>query len=797
MVRALICSLSTRAACTTAVGQAQIVGHGYCKSVANEDSRSGRSAAWGVAAGVFCTGAIATWQEASTPKSSFPDLPTYLFAVAAIAALYMCFATVWGWRPAGRPTARDSRGAAELAPTGRADGISLAESADLTLPAPAGEPVAGGLPGIWNLPIRNPGFTGRDGLLAGLRENLQNDSVTVVRALYGMGGVGKTQMAIEYAYRFSGDYNLAWWVDSQHVEIIGDQLANLAVELRVAESSDDTVTAFRALSRALRERDKWLLIFDNAENAQDLQRWLPSGRGHVVITSRTPEWHEIANSIEITTFRREESAQLLRSRVRHLAQSEAEQVAKALGDLPLAIVQAASLLADTGASVVDYLALLGANAGGVLAEARPVSYPYSLAAAVRISVARLRRQERRSARLLQLCSLLAPEPVPLSFFGPVTARWQRHRSVRSIVRFGLGRADDRGIQVHRLTQAIVRDQLSAAEVRKLRARAQAMLVAADPGDPDDSATWASWARLLPHTLALDPASSTNRELRILACRAGWYLCARGDMETAAPMLENLYQQWCEFLGRDNEHTLWAAHSLSWAWRSLGRHLEALRLDEESLEHGRNSRGEGHPHTLATASNLASDLRALGEFEMARRMDEDTLKIRRKVLGDEHRHTLRSANNLAGDLRKLGRFEEARHLDEDVFARFQKVLGENHPHTLVSANNLAEDLRALGHIDAARTLDESTLVRRQRVLGDNHPDTLRSAANLAADLQALGITDAARRLAEDTLIRRRAILGESNADIQALAQWLASNASATDERTGDGEDSKPGRPVDAS
>ena len=160
---------------------------------------------------------------------------------------------------------------------------------------------------MWNLPARNPGFTGRDGLLVALRQALVSGERAAVQAVQGMSGVGKTQLAAEYAYRFAGAYDLAWWIDSEQLALIGDQFAALGRQLRCVEPGDDIEAVRSAVLGELRERGQWLLVFDNAQDPADITVWLPGGGGHVLITSRERRWAEIAVPIEVDVLARPES----------------------------------------------------------------------------------------------------------------------------------------------------------------------------------------------------------------------------------------------------------------------------------------------------------------------------------------------------------------------------------------------------------------------------------------------------------------------------------------------------------
>jgi TIR domain/NB-ARC domain len=247
-------------------------------------------------------------------------------------------------------------------------------------PGGAGPRLPGTVPRIWSIPARNPGFTGRDALLVVVRERLLAGDAAVVQALHGMGGVGKTQLAAEYAHRFAGTYDLAWWVNAGQGGLIGDEFAALGLALECIEAGAAVEAVHAAVLAELRQRGRWLLVFDNAETPADVTPWLPGGGGHVLITSRERGWAEVAAPVEVDVLARAESVALLQARVTGLEAADADQLAAELGDLPLAIAQAAGFTAETGMGAREYLGLLRTRAGQLLAQGVPGSYPRSLAA---------------------------------------------------------------------------------------------------------------------------------------------------------------------------------------------------------------------------------------------------------------------------------------------------------------------------------------------------------------------------------------------------------------------------------
>jgi tetratricopeptide (TPR) repeat protein len=622
----------------------------------------------------------------------------------------------------------------------------------ISLPVGAGPPDE---PGIarrraWgNVPARNPGFTGRQKLLAAVRKRLLAGDRAVVQALHGMGGVGKTQLAIEYAHRFADEYDLVWWVAAEQPGLIEEQFAALAQELDCVRSGTGMDAARRAVLAELHVRDRWLLVFDNAEDPEALPGWLPGGHGHVLITSRAHRWAEVAVPMEVDVLTRRESVTILRDRVRGLSGDDAGRMAQALGDLPLALAQAAGYMADTGTPAGEYRELLATRAAQILDQGKSCSYPRSLTAVTQLAFDRLRADDPAAADLVAVCAFLAPEAIPADWFpcaaaelpsplgeraaDPVAWRQVLARAGRS----ALARVEQNGLQMHRLTQAILRSHIPPGLAADMRARAGAVLAANHPGHPDKPGSWPGWACLLPHLSAVDPAVTGNESLRRLAYHTAWYLIRRGDARHGGDLASGLYQRWRDLLGPDDPDTLSAANALGNALQVMGRYREAKEIHEDALARKRRLLGNDDRRTIASAGNLANVLHHLGDHQAAKELNEEILARCRRVLDEDDSYALDCAGNLATDLRELGDVRAARELDEDTLARSRRVLGEDHPATLESADSLATDLRELGDVRAARELDEDTLARRRRVLGEDHPDTLASAGKLAIDLAALG------------------------------------------------------------
>ncbi|MBL7497775.1 tetratricopeptide repeat protein, partial [Frankia sp. CNm7] len=613
--------------------------------------------------------------------------------------------------------------------------------------AVAASPVAavfpGRLPPVSNVPPRNLLFTGRDSLLDGLRGQLTAGSGRVaIAALQGAGGVGKSQLGLEFAWRYAADYQLIWWVDAETPVTLTAGLAALASALGVA--TGDTPERAGAALVELGRRDDWLLIYDNIPDPATLHRMLPPPGGRLLVTSRDPAVRRVGvDLVEVGEFARAESVALLRRHVPSLPDTEADQIAEAVGDLPLAVDQAGAFL-QTGISPADYLDLLAAQPQLLLAE-QTLHHP-GLAATVTTARTQLGTDQPAAAELLDQLAFLAPEPIPLTptpaAATPTPAGrfaagdpYTLARTLEAISRLALARHTGTTLQVHRLVAALLRARLTDDQQRTALAGALDLLATATPGDTDDPAAWPAYAALTPHVtttahhLASQPGLPEPAGFRRLLERTCWYLYRAGQYHTARTLAATTRTRWAATLGDDHPHSQSITTTLAATLAALGDHQAARTLTEDTLARRRRLLGDDHHDTLASAGNLALRLAALGDHQAARTLAEDTLTSYRRVLGDDHPDTLASANSLANRLADLGDLPAARTLDEDTLARRRRVLGDDHPDTLGSASNLALRLANLGDHQAARTLAEDTLARRRRVLGDDHPDTLGSASNL--------------------------------------------------------------------
>ncbi|WP_226967155.1 FxSxx-COOH system tetratricopeptide repeat protein [Streptomyces phaeolivaceus] len=683
-------------------------------------------------------------------------------------------------------------------------------------------------------PQRNAIFTGRPALMERLRDGLLGGTTAVLpQALHGLGGVGKTQLALEYAYRFESDYDLVWWINAAEPTQILQQVSLLAGYLGVPLDDGGLTAAVRnevwdKLRRGI-PHARWLIVFDNAEKPADLEGLVPVGGPgrHILITSRNPAWTERAARIEVDLFTREESVALLRRYNPGLEPVEAARVAEELGDFPLAVSLAAASLQESAMPVDTYVEMLRTKMTDILGSQSAPDYPTS--AAVSWSLDRLKTRTPAAAALLELCAFFGPDPIPRDLFSsrPALELLEGHdpslsdpllmgRLYGQTVRSGLAQADQRTdtLMMHRLIQHVFRDQLSTEQQVTMRERARSALGQANPKAPDESDNWQRYAALLRHLWPTEADESDNLEVRQWICDTVRYLWRSGDADTANRTAERVLDSWLprfgeddalvlrlrtelgnalrdqgrlpeaydvtrdvyerasRILGEDHPYTLGAAMSLGSDLRSVGRYADAMERDRETLRGTRRVFGDSHPRTLSAANNLAVSEFLSGNRQAARDTDRELLKLRREISGPDHRSTLNTATNYARDLRAAGAFREALKLIEDTLKRSRRVLGPDHLITFRASLGAAVLHRRLGDYETAYTLTSDTLEQAKKQLGPDHPDTLAVATNLGADLYDRGDAVQGRRLVTETLGRYERRFGPDHVFTLACATNLA-------------------------
>jgi hypothetical protein len=680
-----------------------------------------------------------------------------------------------------------------------------------------------------NVPLRNTTFVGRQTLLRTVEEQLaaQDTAAVLPHALHGLGGVGKSQLVLEYIYTHQYDYRVICWIPAERESLVLAALATLAAQLGVAPTDQDPAgvpaagTAVPAALEALRTGvpyDNWLLVFDNAEDVEMVRGYFPANApGKIIVTSRNRGWERVATSLPVNVFEREESIELLQKRAADLPREDADRLAEALGDLPLAVEQAGAWLGVTGMEVDEYLELLARRSPEILEIEQSPDYPVSVAAAWDISLERIRQNNPGARQLLDICASMAPEPIPRSILRSsrgvnITPQIdpmlrepiKLNRAIRDLSQFSLIKVDPRAgtLQMHRLLQTVLLAKLSEEERERMRDAAHQLLSAANRGPYGSSLEWRDYQALLPHVLASQTVTSTDPYVRDLVYDTMWFLYYWGDYEGAAAFGRQAWSAWLAASGEEDIYVIRMSKGFAFLLRRTGQIAESIPLTEKALEVSRRVQvepeelidslcdmsdarryqgrfqeardlgreatelarslfGPDDPATLRGAHSWGVDLRLCGQFKEALTLDQETARQRDALFGDASFFTLNTLHCVGIDTREAGRYPEAREFQEDVYRRALAALGDKNPLTLRIARDLGVCRRRDGNLAEGAKLAEDTLRNFGTRYGDEHLDSLTTATNVSVDRRLAGDLEGSHRLAGTTAARLERRLGANH------------------------------------
>lgn len=610
-----------------------------------------------------------------------------------------------------------------------------------------------------DIPLRNAHFVGRESLLLSLQWSLRTRAKVAVlsQATCRYGGVGTTELAAEYAYRFAGRYDLVWWIRAEQQSMVLRSLADLGRRLGTPVTQDLTRTSTAVLDALNTGALRWLLVYDHAGEPDELVHLIPSTGGHVILTSRNQEWAGVWDVVEVDVFERPESIALIRRRAAGIPYAEADRLADRLGDLPLAVDQAASWHAATGMPTDAYLERLDQGRHDP-AAGEPADCPAAVAATVDVAFRELLRSSPAAAQLLGMLAVLGPERISTDLLrrghdsgipgplGPVLGDPPAlHRALDALDRFGLSRSDGRGgVQVPRLFQSAVRVALGAA-TRRSRAAAHRLLGAANAGLRHGDAPGPLHAEINEHVVPAGLIAADGRADRRAVLDQIRYLWAIGDHEGSRRLGDAAVNTWRDRtdqpdLGPDGESTLLASRHLAVALLSLGMEDRAGTLAEDVLERIRASPvlGPDHQHAFSAADVVVHCHRVAGRYDRAHELDLDLAGRCRRIVGDGDAEWLRRLASLARDRRLLGGFQGAYVLDAKVVDSLAATVADRHPDLLAARSDLASDLHGLGRYAESLALQEQVLEAYRRILPDpQHPRILLATHALAIALRRAG------------------------------------------------------------
>ncbi|GAA0556443.1 hypothetical protein GCM10010172_44220 [Paractinoplanes ferrugineus] len=452
------------------------------------------------------------------------------------------------------------------------------------------------LPASWRIYlVRNPRFIGRAALMEQIRDWFQNAGAGGGRmALVGLPGIGKTQIALEYAYRFGAAYETVWWINAAQPDRVRMALVDLARTLEIPGDDEELVAgALEALRRGDRV-GRWLIVLDNADSPRELHDLLPFGSGHVLITSRNPQWNDIASVVDVDVFDRVDSVELLGRRTAGVSLERADELAATLGDLPLALEQARTWLFETAMVVDEYLRLLSENTARLMDEGAPVDHQVTLFSTVRLAHQALLLHDPAAAVVLELCAELAPEPIPIrlilgqvltDILASIDPRMHDpllQRTLYSqIARHSLARIDSENsaLVLHRLTQDIIHSSMDPEQRRERQDQAQAILAAAERGHPEAADNWPTFEALLPHLRPPGSLRSAIPAVRKLVLDTVTYLNCSGQHLAAGDLAQEALREWLSRSSAQDPTTEHLYREYRRAQRAQGRDDDATSFEQ--------------------------------------------------------------------------------------------------------------------------------------------------------------------------------------------------------------------------
>jgi tetratricopeptide (TPR) repeat protein len=617
---------------------------------------------------------------------------------------------------------------------------------------------------------QNPYFTGREDLLRTLHQHLSaGKQVALTQAISGLGGIGKTQAALEYAYRYQRSYHDILWVLADSLETLMTSYAQLATLLQLPEQTDqDQNKIIKAVKRWLHEHRGWLLILDNVEDLSLVSQFVPVNRqGAVLLTTRRQVAEPVAQTIELEILPEKEGATFLLKRAKLLAlhnslddasdadRATAQAIVRVLDGLPLALDQAGAYILETGCDLNDYLDLFQQRQADLLKRRGSVSMDHPVPVTTTFSLAfeKIERDNLTAAELLRLCAFLAPDAIPeemimkgKAHLGPIlqplaSDPFILNEAIKALRTLSLIRRNSRRktFSIHRLVQAVLQQEMGRETYQQWAMKTVQVCAAVFP-DPDVS-IWNQCERYLSHALVCATLIQQQRmvlsEAPLLLNRAGAYFYQRA------------------------QHS--EAESLA---------LQALAIQEQLL-------GLKHPDIAASLNNLGWLYHAMGKYDQVEDLFRRALKLREQCLGPEHSDTVHSLNNLAWLYHTQGRYDEEEPLVHRVLLLRERYMGPDHIMTAGAMYGVARFYGYQGRYEEAEPLLRRVLEIREQQLGLEHLETLICLYNLAW-LNSYGYPYSptqekyveAEQLIQRVLIMREQHLGPAHPDIAQALNLLA-------------------------
>jgi tetratricopeptide (TPR) repeat protein len=612
------------------------------------------------------------------------------------------------------------------------------------------------------------GFMGRDDLLRDLHQAFTSDTRHGALAIQGLSGIGKTQLAIAYTREYADYYDLVWWISCQSRNVAYRDMASLESQLGLSHvPTSPQEPRFAAVFEALRLGAlyrRWLLVFDNADVPDDIEEFIPPGYGHVLITSRSSIWDRSGQLVVVDVFNRRDSVEFLLERMRGLGEADAQRIAEAAGDLPLVLEHATVSRLPVG----DYVSQLESSPVDLLSMNQPPGYPLPVAEVWQQTLGGL-QGEPDALHLLRCLAFFGSAPIPqdmldkgrylpgISSQEVVGATIRRSRAIVTLRHTGLLQLGNvpTTLVLHRLTQGIVRDTLTAEEAEQHSHDVHLLLAATDPRNPDDPEYWPTYGQVRGHMGPSGVEGCRDGTVRRFVVNVVTYLNAAGSPTEARTLADAALDRWpAGSDGGDASDFDATAGVLAMrrakvdALFSLCEYQEALELSQAMLDELRADPDGWWPEEAIIAGRAEGiRLRVTGKFAAA--LEADTRSSQQHVSGLAHNHpqTFIALNNLAVDTILNGSYPQAAKLAEKTYLECQAFYAGSHPAVFFYQNSAARSMRFAGqYSEALASAEEAHEGYRSaienKILDENHPWILTQEIDLAAARRDAGRLQAA-------------------------------------------------------
>ena len=658
----------------------------------------------------------------------------------------------------------------------------------------------------WNVPFRrNPYFTGREDILEDLHEKFRTAKAanwTKVYAISGLGGIGKTQVALEYAYRYAHEYQAVLWARAESREVLISDFAAIAVLLHLEKEKEDQ-DSVPVVKRWLDALTRWLLILDNTDDPQILHDFLPlMPKGHVLLTTLTHFTGTIAQGIELSVLGLEHGALFLLRRAKILPPygtvdqasaddyEKAKEITRIMGGLPLALDQAGAYIEETKCGLSEYLELYQAQEITLLKERgnKANNHPEAVVATFLLSFEKVQQAHSLAAELLRFCAFLYPDAIPeeiitngASEAGPFLQAFVHNKlklnvAMRGLLKYSLMHRNPsmKMLSMHRLVQTVIQDGLDKETKKQW---AERVVRAVNRIFPEvEVTTWPQCERCLAQAQICKELIARYQlafpEAARLLHLSGRYLRQRGRFDEARPFLSQSFTMREQLLGAEHADTAASLSDLAELFQVQGKYEEAEPRFRLALAIRQKVLGTEH---LATAVNM-NDLAVLyadqGKYQQAEDLLQGALAIKERVLGAEHHEIAVSLCNLAAFYHAQGKYDLAEAHYRRGLAIFEKVWASEHPDTAICLDNLAGLSIDQGKYDLAESLSRRALAIKEKLLGLEHPDVSQSLITLALIYQAQGKYEQAESLFQRSLAIYEKTLGRQHDYTAGSLTYLA-------------------------